>query len=365
MTTATAALSPGVRPGWWDWLRAELAPFPGRGAMTLRIVVTVVLVVIISMALEIPEALLSAYMVIFVTKENKVVTTLIGILTILGVTIGIAASLLIYRFTFDYPELRIPAMAVVLFVGFFFSRVFAIGPLAFGIGFVIAATQSVAELMPSAEYLVHWLLWLWVALVYPLALTVVVTRILHRTGSPGAAGPPRPRKPLLAADAFTNPAYVHFALKVTLAAMACYIIYTGLDWPGIHTAFITCCIISLESIGATLRKGALRIAGCLAGGSLGFLSIMYLIPRMESIVSLAFLIAAVTALAAWVAAGSERIAYGGLQIALAFYMCVLQGFAPSTDFDTIRDRLVGILLGIAVTTLAFRYLWPEGQTRST
>jgi hypothetical protein len=27
----------------------------------------------------------------------------------------------------------------------------------------------------------------------------------------------------------------------------------------------------------------------------------------------------------------------------------------------IRDRLVGILLGIAVTTLVFRYLWPEND----
>jgi multidrug resistance protein MdtO len=101
------------------------------------------------------------------------------------------------------------------------------------------------------------------------------------------------------------------------------------------------------------------------GGLLGFLSIMYLVPRMESIASLVLLIAAVSALAAWVAAGSERIAYGGLQIALAFYMCVLQGLAPDTDFDKIRDRLVGIVLGIVVTTLVFRYLWPEGEAQRT
>ena len=364
MDAATAALTPGVRPGWLDWLRRELAPFPGRGAMTVRIVVTVVLVVVISMALQVPEVLLSAYMVLFVTKENKIVTTLTGILLIVGVTIGIAASLLAYRYTFDVPELRIPAMAAVLFAGFFFSRVFAIGPLAFGIGFVIAATQTVAELMPTAEYLVHWLLWLWVALTYPIALTVAVTQLLPPPPpKPGAAAhPPKPRKPLLAADTFTNPAYVQFAIKVTLAAMACYIIYSALDWPGIHTAFITCCIISLESTGATLHKGALRLAGCAVGGLLGFLSIMYLVPHMESIVSLVFLIAAVSALAGWVAAGSERIAYGGLQIALAFYMCVLQSFEPDTDFTGIRDRLVGIVLGITVITLVYRYLWPDRET---
>ena len=79
--------------------------------MTARIVVTVVLVVVISMALQIPEALLSAYMVFFVTKENKVVTTLMGVFTVLGVTIAFAMSLLVYRYTFDNPGLRVPAMA--------------------------------------------------------------------------------------------------------------------------------------------------------------------------------------------------------------------------------------------------------------
>ena len=126
------------------------------------------------MALQIPQVALSAYMVLFVTKENKVVTTLTGCLLILGVTIAIAASLLIYRWTFDFPELRLPAMALVIFAGFYFSRVFVIGPLAFALGFVFAVTQSIAELMPSAEYLVHSLLWLWVAVAYPIVLNAVV-----------------------------------------------------------------------------------------------------------------------------------------------------------------------------------------------
>ena len=80
---------------------------------------------------------------------------------------------------------------------------------------------------------------------------------------------------------------------------------------------------------------------------------------MRGITSLALLVAAVSAFAGWVAAGSERIAYAGLQIAFAYYMCVFQGFTPDTDLNKIRDRLVGIVLGIAVTTLVFRYVWPE------
>jgi len=101
------------------------------------------------------------------------------------------------------------------------------------------------------------------------------------------------------------------------------------------------------------------LAGCLVGGLLGFISILYLIPHMESITSLALLVAAVSFLAGWVAMGSERIAYAGLQIALAFFMCVLQSFEQDVDLTKIRDRVVGIIFGIVVTTLVFRYVWPE------
>jgi multidrug resistance protein MdtO len=80
---------------------------------------------------------------------------------------------------------------------------------------------------------------------------------------------------------------------------------------------------------------------------------------MQSIFSLVLLTAAGAALAAWVAAGSLRSAYAGLQIGLAFFMCIFQGFAPDTNFTTIRDRLVGIVLGLVVSSTIFLYLWPE------
>ena len=71
---------------------------------------------------------------------------------------GIVASLLIYRFTFDYPVLRVPSMAAALFTGMCLSRVFAVGPLGFAIGFVVAVTQSASDGIPNAELLVRSLL---------------------------------------------------------------------------------------------------------------------------------------------------------------------------------------------------------------
>ena len=60
----------------------------------------------------------------------------------------------------------------------FLSRVFVIGPLGFGIGFVVTLTQSASDGIPNAELLVRALLWIWVALVYPIALTVIVNQFL-------------------------------------------------------------------------------------------------------------------------------------------------------------------------------------------
>ena len=64
-------------------------------------------------------------------------------------------------------------------------------------------------------------------------------------------------------------------------------------------------------------------------------------------------------LAAWVATGSEMISYAGLQIAFAFFYSVFQGYAPDTDLDNVRNRVVGILFGLIVTGLVFAYIWPE------
>ncbi|HGO4448757.1 TPA: FUSC family protein, partial [Klebsiella pneumoniae] len=43
------------------------------------------------------------------------------------------------------------------------------------------------------------------------------------------------KAPLLAPDAWRNPAYLHFALKTLLATLICYVFYTAADWQGLHT----------------------------------------------------------------------------------------------------------------------------------
>lgn len=353
--------APSASLSWLGWLQRELAPSPERWLRTLILTCGAVLCVIISMTLQVPEVAVSAYMVFFISQKSKKVTVLVGVLAIIALTIGIGVSLLLYKITYGYPEARIPVMATALFLGMLASRILVIGPFGFILGFVIAVTQSIGELLPSPELLVRTILWIWVAIAYGVALTVVLNLVLlpKPTGPP--EHPPKP-KSLFVPDAFTNLAHVRFALKVTLAAMTCYFFFIGVDWFGIHTAFITCTFISLESTEATLRKGVLRAGGCVIGALLALFTIVFLIPHMETIASLAILVACVSAIAAWVATGTERISYAGFQMAFAFYYSLFPGFngyAPDTDLTKLRDRVAGILIGLVVTLLVFRYIWPE------
>jgi uncharacterized membrane protein YccC len=353
------AVEPAILPfGSLEWFKRELAPTPARARRTAIMVAAAVLCVIISMTLQVPELSVTAYMPFFMSKESKFLTTLTGVIGLIGLTIGIGVSFLLYKFTYGHPELRIPGMAIAIFLGMWLSRVFVIGPLGFLIGFVVTATQSVGEAVPSPELLVRGILWLWVAIAYGAGLTVVLNTLFL----PDAVGPPAhlPKpKSFFVSDAFTNAAHVHFALKVTFAAMFCYIVYMAIDWSGIHTALITCTFIALETTGATLHKGILRIGGCVIGGALALLTIVFLMPHMETIASLVVVVACASAIAGWAATGSEMISYAGLQIAFAFFYSVFQGYAPDTDLDNVRNRVVGILFGLIVTGLVFAYIWPE------
>src|SRR6478672_9200307 len=356
---SASPVEPAILPfGSLEWFKRELAPTPVRARRTAIMVAAAVLSVIISMPLQVPELSVTAYTPFFMSKESKFLTTLTGVIGLIGLTIGIGVSFLLYKFTYGHPELRIPGMAIAIFFGMWLSRVFVLGPLGFLIGFVVTATQSVGEAVPSPELLVRGILWLWVAIAYGAGLTVVLNTLFLQNTPNETSHSPKPKN-FFVPDAFTNPAHVHFALKVTFAAMFCYIVYMAIDWSGIHTALITCTFIALETTGATLHKGILRIGGCIIGGALALFTIVFLMPHMDTIASLVVVVACASAIAGWVATGSEVISYGGLQIAFAFFYSVFQGYAPDTDLDNVRNRVVGILFGLIVTGVVFRYIWPE------
>jgi len=500
----------------WD----DLKPFPGRGRITLRLAIVCSAIVLVSNTFRLPLQDVLPFLVLFTSKEEKVTTAITAVLALFAITVAVVASILIFKYTGDRAEFRIPAMAVEIFVGMYLFRVLSIGPVGFILAFIVSVSQSLVDLFPTPEEAVHEFLWVWLAVALSVSVAwvanlllfpVPANQVLQREfvaawravaaatteltiGSPSAAssllrplvkrGPirllkllklslpeatglglkqaqlmrmilsldkiarltfsyagallktpsllpissaekailgqlsenagrfeqefaagfvpsnvailsakettagfsaaklaeaestledlvakdtkdrepkavSRQKKSLFVADAFSNPTYVQFALKVTLAGMLGYFFYTASDYFGIHTVYYTPLIIALASTGATIHKGVLRIVGCIIGVTLGLICSIWLIPRYETLGVYLLIVFCLHGLAAWVAFGSERISYMGLQIALTFDLGVLQDYGPPTKIDPLRDRFIGIILGVCIISAVFALVWPE------
>ena len=499
----------------WQLFRDELTLSRPRTFRMFRMTALVMLVIVISMALRVPNAALSTYMIFFVSKADVATTARIGIGGLLGVTIAILLSFVFYSVAFSEPAVRLPLMACSAFLGMYFLRTSPAGVLGMLIGFITTYALTLIDGVPSPEVLTRELLWTWVIIAYPIALLVLFDFVFGRRaaqifqdgvaarlqaagqylgagfGEDGAArgelerfdrlgmddlsiyakaGPPasapiraalldrleflllltrefpaeakrnlelmtllrqageaclHAKRALLGEDgappkqpatietgSLENPSTaargtspplldciqdiartihhlrnpralvslveqhgkapppsraeaaakkteaIHFALKVTLAAMTAYLIYTGVAFSGIHTALITCFFVAQDNLGATIHKLSLRILGAVIGGALGIGAIVFVLPHLDSAGGLAVLTGAVMLPAAWIATGSELISYMGLQMAFAFCLTVLQGFSRTTNMATGRDRMIGILLGNVLMSVVFTYLWP-------
>jgi multidrug resistance protein MdtO len=182
---------------------------------------------------------------------------------------------------------------------------------------------------------------------------------------PSAAAPPpaAAKSGFLVADAFSNPEHVQFALKTTGAALFCYILYTQLDWSGIHTCFITCYILALTTAAEAIEKLRLRILGCLVGAALGIGAILMVMPELDGIGALSAIVLLGALPGAWLAASGERVAYAGFQLSFAFFLCVIQGYHPGFDMEIARDRVIGILIGNFVSYLVLTQIAPVSVAR--
>jgi multidrug resistance protein MdtO len=486
-------------------LLALLAPFPGRAAMALRIALICTLTVLVASAYGTPDAALSAYVVFFMNRPDRVLSVVLSTVLLLLVSLIIGLIFLVANFALDQPIWRVSCIAVLSFGLLFLTSASKLRPVGSTIALIVGFGLDKLGSVPFGEVATRALLYVWLVIAIPVGMTICVNAVLGpsprrlasrelarrlrlaarslsepdaepdaldeclrdgdgelgtwlklsvldgsstraevaalrqavsstlailvaadlaarepsaRLPAPFIASitatledmarmidaggypvdieldlpspeslsplaqtvltslhgaitgfavvpaepdtPPAPAKRggFFLPDAWTNPEHVRYALKTTAAAMFCYLLYSQIDWPGIHTCFITVYVVSLGTTAETVEKMALRIGGCLLGALIGTAAIVFVVPMLTSVVELMALVLAGAAISAWIAFGSPRIAYAGFQVAFAFFLCVIQGPAPAFDLTLARDRTVGILLGNLVVYLMFTHVWP-------
>ncbi|HIG8616902.1 TPA: FUSC family protein [Klebsiella michiganensis] len=485
----------------WPFLTRELRDAPGRANYTLRLTLSCAVLIVLFMTLHIPFLAVALIVVFYVSQPNVLMIKLVSVVFVLTVSVALGGVLLIIKWTYDYPLIRLVASVILFFCAIYLMRVLGKLGLAF---FVVALAVIYAQTFPSmtsqSEILVRLLLWLWVAITTAILVTLLVNacfqqafpgyqfkarlvvmlrQTARRLSQPDDGTPPPtvteiagqfnqlrslyqqaaratpeiaaspqawqslmaaalscshltallqpgddhpdarrriasqlnaladnlpaaaevqplivPRDgansailqeiaevlarlargetiplpqgevekaPLLLPDAWSNPAYLHFALKTLLATLLCYVFYTAADWQGIHTIMLSCVIVAQPGLGATMRKTWLRIGGALLATLIALLLIVFVQPWTDSLSGLLAMTLPVLALAAWIAAGSERIAYAGIQIGFTFALAFLSWFGPLSNLTELRDRVIGILLGVLVSSIIHLYLWPDSE----
>lgn len=160
-------------------------------------------------------------------------------------------------------------------------------------------------------------------------------------------------------DAFSNKIYITYALKTLLSALICYVFYTATDWFGIHTIMLTCLVVAQPGLGKTQRKITLRLLGAIAGSIAALVAIVFILPNLTTLFGLLLLSVPIFMLCSWVATGPENISYAGIQMLLTFSLAVLNGFTPVNDLTEVRDRIVGVILGIIIAGLIQTLIKPE------
>src|SRR5690349_8042732 len=113
------------------FLRAELAPFPGRAIATFRVVVACVVVLVLCMTLRVPETYLAVWIVTRVAMEDSSQSLLTGLVFLVALTVGLAFSLVLLTFAMDQPWLRFLLMGALAGLGLFLRQTFVIGALGF------------------------------------------------------------------------------------------------------------------------------------------------------------------------------------------------------------------------------------------
>jgi len=511
---------------YWDFIREELKPFPGRSQAVVRLVTAVVATLIISETLRIPNPAFSAYLVFFVANEDGVSSIKLGLVAMAGLTVALIAATGVSICFMDAPWFRLPVTFLLIAGTIWLSRTLVLAVLGRLMAVILVLYLSLADVIFDAEALTEATLWLWSIVgvtvgvsaltsllleprpdlllreqivtslgsvqqmletlvsgrrdqwgevkalrrqvygipqrmqqllgrwrqrVWPayqrdvdwelgifiverlLSITAGLAsldssvidekthRALARLGqavgelkqavqdrnrdairslalpamedlpdsakkagiielvaalsetrliltpyagpTEATAGEKPAKRGILVPDALTNPDYFHFTIKTMLAIVACEIFMNAINWPGIRTSMITCVVTAMATVGAQRQKQVLRLTGVCVGGVMGLASILFIIPQLDTIAGLALLVVAGTAGCAWVAAGSVRSSYAGFQMALAFFIMLLPGFDTSIDLTAIRDRFVGILVGITAMWIFFDHLWHTSSRR--
>jgi multidrug resistance protein MdtO len=166
---------------FWQFLKTELAPYPGRAWVVGRITIAATVTMLLVMTFRIPYGFLGAIYTLFLSRENPRVTFLAGVKTVIVYGIATVYTMLGVMMLVADPLTHFLWIAGSLFIAFYLIRIVPDYFTAVGFGFTLAAAIPLWD----ATYLTvqqrtENSLWVGFVVVVGAAVTVAVEYIFRR-----------------------------------------------------------------------------------------------------------------------------------------------------------------------------------------
>jgi multidrug resistance protein MdtO len=181
MTTASVRLPHAARFTAWfpNFLRKELAPYPGRGAVVARMVISATLCMILIVTFRIPGGAIGALCAFILSRESLLSTAKSALYIIVAFIIGGLFIPIGARFFASIPMTHFIWEAVSIFIAFFLLRTLTNYAVATGLSLVATNILSIWYLPGPAERNVELTLWQVAAALIGALVTLAVEIVFH------------------------------------------------------------------------------------------------------------------------------------------------------------------------------------------
>jgi len=157
-----------------EFLKEELAPYPGRAALVARMVICATLVMIITMTFRIPYGMHGAVFTLIISRESPRATLKHGRTAVITFAFSAIYIFIGALFSLDDPTLRLLWIIGTLFVAFYAISAITDYVAATGFGILIALTISLWDMHVPAELKVENTLWAFAQTAMACAITLLV-----------------------------------------------------------------------------------------------------------------------------------------------------------------------------------------------
>src|SRR3984885_4661132 len=160
---------------FWDFLKQELTPYPGRVSLAARMVIAATLVMIITMTFRVPYGAYAAAFALTISRESPQITVESLRTVVVGWALGAAYILVGALFFLENPVLRFLWVIVTMFAIFYAISAMTNSVAASRFGYFVIITVPLWDLHVAAELKVELTLWA----VWGITIASVVTALVE------------------------------------------------------------------------------------------------------------------------------------------------------------------------------------------